>query len=189
MTTSLDIANRALIEIGQQQTLVSGSPPTFDGSSSGITVGSLYAPAVQLLLRNQDWEFSRKTAALVLSGNPSPLYNFQYEYLYPSDCLKVRQVLPATWDAFDPQPSRWIVMDDVILGVQTRVILSTIANAEITYTTSLVTEDDWDAMFAETVVRYIASEAVMPIGGRPDFSREKLAEAGQIMTSGDAKDS
>lgn len=187
MTTSADIVNRALAEIGQQQT-VTGTLPTFDGSSTGIAAGQLYQAAVNMLLRNEDYEFSKAYVVLTQTA-ATPVPPWAYQFFYPSDCLRVRQVCPRTWDALDPQAVTWDVQTVVILSVPTRVILSNEGNAGLFYTTSNVTENEWDPMFAEAAVRYIASEMVIAIGGRPDLSEKKLAESGQIMVSGQAKDS
>ncbi len=77
------------------------------------------------------------------------------------------------------------------------------ANALLVYTTgaipnsgltidgagNLLTESQFDQTFAEAVVRFLASELAMPIGGRPDFAKQKLVEAGQLITSDSGKDS
>ena len=59
------------------------------------------------------------------------------------------------------------------------------------YTTSYpnVTEAQWDPLFAEAVVRTLASELSMAIAGRPDFSKVILGQAGQIVAGGAGKDS
>jgi hypothetical protein len=69
------------------------------------------------------------------------------------------------------------------------VILTNEASAALTYTTNLVTEAQWDSMFQEAVVRALAAALSVALAGRPDFSREKMAEAGQIMASAPGKDS
>ena len=187
MTTSADIVNRALAQIAAEYT-VTGTPPTFDGSAAGLAAGTLYNPAWQMLLRQQDAEFARRTVPLTLTGNV-PLFPWQFEYLYPNDCLKVRSIQPRQWDPNDPQAIRWWVSDDPVAGEATRVILCNVEAALLTYSTSNVTENQWDVLFQESMARYLASELSMPVAGRPDFSRVKLAESGQILESADAKDS
>lgn len=187
MTTAASVVNQALQEIAAQAT-VTGVNPAFDGSAAGNAAGILYTPCVNLLLREQDWEFSRKTVALTTSGT-TPVYPWTNGYLYPTDCVRIRSVVPATWDANDPQPVRWSEGVQTIGGVATRVIFCDVATASLTYSTNAVTEDDWDSMFQEAMVRLLGSELAMALGGRPDFSRVKLGEAGQIMASGADKDS
>lgn len=111
MTAPADVVNRALAQIAGQYT-VSGTLPTFNGTPAGIAAGLLYNPCWQMLLRDQDTEFSRVTAALVAGGVAT--YPWSNAYLYPSDCLKIRSVVPATWPANDPQPVRWSEQDQVV---------------------------------------------------------------------------
>ena len=186
MTTPTDIVNRALTEIAARQPL-GGTYPTFDGSAAGIAAAQLYEPAVEFLLRQQDWEFARMVVDLTESGT-APL-QWTYQYLYPDDCVRVRQVVPASWDIDDPYAVRWDVGTALIASVETRVLWTTEVNAGLVYTTDSVTEDEWDSMFTEQMVRYLGSMLVMPVGGRPDFSREFLNQAGGVGIAGKDRDS
>jgi hypothetical protein len=69
------------------------------------------------------------------------------------------------------------------------VLWTTEVNAQLVYTTDNVTEDDWDSMFTEQMVRYLGSMLVMPVGGRPDFAREFLNQAGGVGIAGKDRDS
>lgn len=188
MTTSADITNRALAQIAAQAVVTGLVPNLTGGGQASVAANILYGSVVQMILREQDWEFSRLTAPLSITAN-TPAYPWTYEYLYPTDCLKVRQVQPSTWVAGDPQPVRWEVADHPVGGAPTRVILCNLANAQLVYTTSNVTENQWDSLFAEAVVRTLGSELALALGGRPDLSRVKLGEAGSIMQSGSGRDS
>jgi hypothetical protein len=188
MTSPVDIVNRSLVEIAGQAT-VSGTLPTFDGSPAGIAAGTVYASAVAELLRNQDWEFARLDTILNLYPNSAP-YGWACAYEYPADCLRVRQIKPLTWDMNDPQPVRWSVSEADVAGVGiTKCILTNTVDAVMTYTTSDVTEDQWDSMFTETMVRYLGSILAMGIGGRPDFSQKMMQSAGGLMDAGRDRDS
>jgi hypothetical protein len=187
VTTPADIVNRALSENAGQAT-VTGTPPTFDGSAAGLAAGVLYTPTVLTVLRQQDWEFSRRTAVLVLTGNPATAAG-QYEYAYPADCVKVRQLLPQTWDINDPPPVRWSVSFDEVSATPSRVIWSNLQSANIVYTSSTVTENQWDSVFAESVVRLLGSVLAMAIAGRPEAAREMLQQYGQFGQSGQGLDS
>lgn len=186
MTTPTDIINRSLTEIAARQPL-GGTYPTFNGDAAGVAAVQLYEPAVEFLLRQQDWEFARQVVNLTQSGTPPLQWTFQY--LYPTDCVRVRQVVPASWDINDPYAVRWDVGSAIIASVETRVLWTTEVNAQLVYTTDNVTEDEWDPMFAEQMVRYLGSMLVMPIGGRPDFAREFLNQAGGVGIAGRDRDS
>ena len=186
--TQLIVANRALTEVSRGNPLLSGDVSSdFDGSADGIYVATLYRGAVEMLLRNQDWEFARHEVALTPTS-PAPLL-YPYAYLYPDDCLRIRQVLPQTWDQNDPVATRWDVGSTEIASVPTRVIATTVPNAQLIYTTNDVTEAEWDSIFAETVVRYLGSILALPVAGRPDYATAMLRIAGQMGSGGEAKDS
>jgi hypothetical protein len=187
--TPASIVNQALAQIAAQAT-VTGNNPTFDGSAAGNAAGELYTSCVNLLLRQQDYEFSRVQASMVQAGI-APNYPWQYIYLYPPDCLKIRQVIPEPWNQNDPQPVRWSVETVVISSTKTTAILSNAppAQAVLVYTSSIVTESQFDPVFQETLVRLLASELVMALGGRPDFSDKKLMESGNLVTIGSGFDS
>lgn len=183
MPTRLEIVNRSLTEIAKGNPLLN-----LTDTIAGRNADTLYDGAVLMLLRQQDWEFSRADVALAVTGNTPPA-EFAFEYGYPSDCQRVRQVRPATWDPFDPQPVTWDVGTTLVTAVQTTVIWTNQADARLVYTTSAVTENDWDSVFAEQMVRYLGSQLALPVAGRPDFSREMLKIAGGIGNAGMDRDS
>jgi hypothetical protein len=187
-TTSTTIVNRALQEISAQAT-VTGTNPAFDGSAAGNAASILYTPSVQTLLRQTDYEFSRAVETLTPASIAPPL-NWGYAFNYPGDCIKIRQILPGTLSTNnDPQPITWDVITTFVSGSQARVICTNIPASTIVYTTNSVSESEWDSLFEETVVRYLASEFVMALGGRPDFSEKMLGVAGALSQGGAGKDS
>ncbi len=188
MTTSTQIANRALEQIGAQATVAGLVPNLTGGGAASAAINTLYPGVVAMLLREQEWEFARTTAPLVATGN-TPLAGWSYEYGYPADCVRVLQVVPSAPSANDPQPVAWSVQDHPIAGTPATVILADTAAAGLTYITNLVTEAQWDSLFQEAMVRALAAVLSVALAGRPDFSREKMAEAGQIMGVGSGKDS
>lgn len=188
MVTSADITNRALQQIAAEATVAGLVPNLTGGGASSGAANILYNSVVLLLLREQDWEFARTSIALTASGNV-PLAPWQFEYLYPADCVKVRQVVPFDQSGFDPQPVPWSVADRINGPSPVKVIGCNVANAQLIYTTSNVTENEWDSMFTEAMVRTLGSELAMALGGRPDVSRVKLGEAGSILQGASGKDS
>jgi hypothetical protein len=185
--TPASICNQALEQISAQAT-ITGTNPSFDGTAAGNAAGILYTPAVNLLLRQQDYEFSRADGALVPSGAAVP-FPWGFAYTYAADCMRVRQVYPSTWVANDPQPMRWTVQTIAIGGVQKDCILTSAAANSLCYSTNLVSEAQFDAVFQETLVRFLASEFAMALAGRPDFSAKILEQAGAMVGQGAGRDS
>jgi hypothetical protein len=168
------VVNETLEAIAAQTTITDLN----DGSSTGNAAGVIYEPIVQMLLRQLDPDFARKRAPLAVATTvPVPPYAF--EYAYPDDCLRSRQVAPApaNYDPLDPQPIRWAVAFDTVSGVDTKVILTNLADAALVYTSSEPTEAQWDPTFREAVVERLAVPLAMALAGRPDFAKAVLEEA------------
>ena len=66
---------------------------------------------------------------------------------------------------------------DIISSGPVKVIFSNQTQALAVYTSSDLTENDWDAMFTMAVVRQLANPFAMALEGRPDYARELLAQA------------
>ncbi len=184
--TDLSICNRAIAECIGRYTMT-GTLPNFDQSAAAQACALLYVPAWQMLLREQDTEFSRVANFLVPGGAPD--FPWSYSYFYPVDCLKIRSVVPANWNLNDPQAIRWSEQIQDISSASTRVIFTNVPNAVLVYTTLAVTPAIWDSNFEESVVRLLASELALALAGRPDLSRTLLGQAGNILQSGEGKDS
>jgi hypothetical protein len=184
--TDVQVVNSALEMIAAQTQIAALN----DGSPAANAATVIYAPTVQLMLRELDPDFARYTAALSSAGAVTPVTPWQYEYTYPSDCLRVRQVRPASggYDVNDPQPVRWNVAFDVISAVKTKVILTNQASALGVYTSSGVTEAQWDSAFTDAVVRRLANPLAMALSGRPDFAEKLLEQSAAMASTADATD-
>lgn len=178
MTAPSDLVNRALLYIGDNQPPVTGSLPNFDNSTAGIAAGVLYTPCVQTVARMFGYDFSRRQAVLVLSGNPSPV-EWGFEYLYPANGIEVRQILPPSIPRpNNPVPIRWTVGNMNVTGAPTKIIWTNQASAIASFTNQ-PPEGLWDAGFTEAVVRLLASELAMALSGKPETSKIML-ESGQM---------
>ncbi len=178
-STELSVINQAIQQVAAQTTITSTTDPQ---QPAGIAAAIIYAPTVQLILRELDPDFARFTGTLTLSASVTPVEPWAYEYLYPADCVRLRQVAPPSggYDVNDPQPIRANVGFDIISTVNTRVILTNQINAVGVWTSSTVTEVQWDAAFLDTVVRRLANPLAMALSGRPDFAREILEESAKM---------
>jgi hypothetical protein len=179
MTSVSDICNRAVAQIAEIPSatpVTSLTPPAGDSVPAAIACSLLYQPIYLAILRQNDWDFARKTAPLTITGIAAQPWQFQYAY--PPDCIQLRQVAPALSTILDPnnpQPVRWAVAGELI-----KVILSNQAGAVAIYTVDVADPTLWDWAFAEAMVRALASALALTLAGRPDFSREKLSEAAQF---------
>ena len=178
--TPADVINQA-IEYAGNQASVTYSGGVWDGDRiSAYAASVLYVPTWQMVARQVDPDFARRTAPLaaVTAGTLPP--GWAHEYAYPSDCLRLRCLAPqpGSYDPFDPQ----LILGNVALdptAAPAKVIFTNQADALAVYTSSDVTEDEWDALFEQAVVRQLANPLTMAVQGRPDFAREMLITAQQ----------
>ncbi len=187
MITSNDIANQAIMLVGDNQPLVTGFAPTFDSSTAGIALSKLYGPVVQTVGRQFAWDMARQTIALTLSGNTAP-FPWSFEYFYPTNGIEVWQLHPnSVADANNPLPQNWNVANGVIAGQQQRVIWSNLASAYATYNNN-PNENTWDSLFREAVVRLLASELAMAVAGKPDVAQSYMETGGAFEGIGEARE-
>ena len=105
--------------------------------------------------------------------------------------MRIRTIRPPTSgtgaqsDANNPMPVRWAVSYDVVSAAPSKVILTNQAAALAVYTTSSVTESQWDSAFGDAVVRRLASALAMGLAGRPDFANTILDQAARMAATGE----
>lgn len=188
--TSVTVTNAALEQIASQTRITALN----DGSAAATAASVVYAPTVQLLLRELDPDFARYTASLVIAVAPPSYPPWAFEYLWPDDMVRLRQVRPPATgagslaDPNDPQPIRANVAFDIIATVNKKVILTNQQNALAVYTTSLVTEVQWDSAFQDAVIRRLANPLAMALSGRPDFAKEILQQSAMMAATAGAID-
>lgn len=186
-TTVQTVVNSALEQIASQVRITSLT----DGTPAANAANVVYASTVQILLREVDPDFARFTAALVASGAATPVPPWAYEYVYPATCVRLRQVRPpgsgtgSLNDPNDPQPIRANVAFD---GANGKVILTNQQSALAVYTTSAVTEAQWDSVFTDAVVRRLANPLAMALSGRPDFAKTILEQSAMMAQTAEMVD-
>lgn len=177
MTTPVQIVNEAIQLMGDNQKPVTGTYPSFDGSAAGIAASYLYGPCVAAVGRQFEFDFGRATGALVVTGNTAP-FPWAYEYTYPAAALEIWQVMPGSLtDTNNPLPTNWTVGNTLVAAVQTKVIWADLVSARAVYNNN-PDPSIWDALFHQAVVRLLASEFAIALGGRPETSSVLLNSAG-----------
>ena len=174
--TSNIVANNALLLVSGNMPPVQGFAPTFDASAAGAALQELYYPTVRAVARQFQYDFTRSTSALSLSGNAAP-FPYSFEYLYPLGGVEVWQLLPNTFaDPNNPLPVDWNVGNNLVSGVQSRVIWTNQANALVVLN-NMPNENAWDDLFQEAVERLLASKLSIALFGKPDQA-EALLQSG-----------
>lgn len=189
MTSNIDVSNRALAQAGSREQIASFT----EGSVASINCNLLYQPTFEQLGRCANWNCLRGQAGLTLlkaaqgtpqnqTGNtlPIPPQPWLYEYLLPSDCLRVRFLLPTflpqagsvpifpTPSALAPtlmprQEIPFVVATDIVSGSRTKVILTNLALAQAVYTIDEPNPDFWDSEFQAGYVAALAAFLIPPL--------------------------
>jgi len=77
--------------------------------------------SLDTFLEAHPWSFASQELALAFSQD-NPSKNFAYEYLYPADCLVIRQIAPegifSEYNLYEDQKHKWKEMN---IGATTRV--------------------------------------------------------------------
>jgi hypothetical protein len=144
VTSPEDVVNLALARIGYKMRVVN----LFEGSPQANAALDIYAQTRDAVLREGDYGFAEKIAAAALSGNGAPA-PWSYEYSYPSDALKVRDIFDAAYlaDKNNPIPLRWTVG-----GIATgKVIWTNVAGATLVYTQQVTDPAKWEPLFVEAL--------------------------------------
>lgn len=190
--TSTDVINQALQIMGGNQPSLTGVYPNFVGpTGANDTIAKaaniLYGAAVATVQRQFEWDASRNTVALALSGNVAP-FPWALEYIYPANGIEVWVVMPsALADPFDPLPINYAVANAVVSGSQKRVIHTDLAGAMAVYNNN-PNENTWDSLMRESVVRLLASELSIAIGGKPDMAQSLLQSGAAFETIAEARE-
>lgn len=191
MTTSTDIVNEAVMLIGNNQPLVTGQYPGFDNSTTGKAAQQLYALTVRAVSRQFGWDFARNQVTLALSGNSAPL-GFLFEYVYPVmaglTAVEIYQLTPTfpLGDPNNPAPVNWTVGNAVVGGVQSKVIWSNQSGA-VAVINNNPSENLWDPLFQQAVVRLLASAMAMAVAGKPDIAEAMLQSGSAFETLGETR--
>lgn len=150
-----DIVNLALSVLGHSGRVGN----LYDGSDAAKKALDVYAETRDEVLREKDWPFALRQAAGVAAASVA-VSGWAHGWVYPSDCLRVRSVAPATIPAsnFDPQPVLWTIFNNTGTTPATKIILSQITPVSINYVGQVTDMKTWEPLFVDAVVKAIAAK-------------------------------
>ena len=169
MSTSVsspeDVINLALARIGYPKRIGS----IYDGNLPAKLSLAIYAQTRDAVLRSADWGFACKTTALVNSGQTPPP-PWAYSYTYPTDALKIRDLIISAFDPLNPLPSRWVVQNDPTAG---KVIVTAAPYVDVVYTVKSTNPAYWESAFVEALAAALGRRLA------PVLNKELLQAAAQ----------
>lgn len=191
------------MEIGSRVSIQSFSDPTPQAQAAN----TFYTPKTQMLLRAARWDFARAQITLTLwkaavingvtSATPPP-QPFLYSYLWPSDCLAARFLVPtavtvpgetplttapnlAPWALRPPTSVPFVVGTDLTPppGSQPiKVILTNMPAAQLVYTRDLSQVPDlWDPLFLGADTAFLASFFINALARNAKQYEDQVAAA------------
>ena len=167
VTSPEDIVNMAIGKLGYPRRIGN----LFEGSPASKLALDLYSQSRDEALRMKDWGFAKRTVTLTqLKSAPTggygttpwsstyPILPWQFEYSYPSDCIRVLYVqsTPAALPNLDPLPLHFDVGNDNAYSPPQRVILANAPNLVLTYTAQITDMTTWDTLFVNVLVDKLA---------------------------------
>jgi len=229
MTTFTDVANRALSALGTRSTIASLQ----EGSNESIKASMWIDTCRKQVLRMAPWNSTRNfnTMALVCAapgtpenptagtaqwqkGQPPPPWN--YEYAYPSDCLRPIFIVPSFSTGFGPgipittaitggaaqfwngPPVKYAVGLDQLIngkpavgGADTKVIWTNQEFAVLAYIKDLTNPDVMDDQLVEGWVQFLASKLAIDLTGDKQLANFRIKDANdmiQIARTSDANE-
>lgn len=146
VTSPADVLNLALRRIGYK--LRVGS--LYEGSVAAKQALDIYGQTRDASLRMFDWGFAEKIAAGTLTANVPPNNLWTYEYVYPSDMIRLRNMYGAGYlaDRNNPLPVLYTIADN---ATPAKVIWSNLASATFVYTKQVTDPTLWEPLFIESL--------------------------------------
>lgn len=171
--------NMALRRLGNEVPISS----IFEGSKASRAGLEVYGQTRDDLLCERDWEFARRDVAASTNGQTA-IAPWLYEYAWPSDCLKLRYIMPAapgTFPVYDPRPQQFTWFNDQRLGTPARAILANISPATLIYTGQITDPSTWLPDFVEALVEGLARRLAVAITGSADVLKAETELAAQAI--------
>jgi hypothetical protein len=164
-----DVCNLALDRIGYPTSIAS----IYEGSAASRVALRQYAQTRDGLLKAWDWQFAERFVAAVDAGQTPPP-PWLYEFEYPSDCLRVRYVMPAAPGSYpvnDPYPVLFSEFNDTRISPPTKTVLTNISPATIVYTGQVSIPSEWDAGFVDALAEALARRFAVALTRSADLEK------------------
>lgn len=163
------LANLALQALGRGKEI---SNLTTDKSEEAGAVRRVYDHALDLVLREWDWPFARRTATLALvEENPND--RWAYSYRVPSDCIYARKI----WSQLRRDNEYTKIKFEISGDASGWLLFTDEAEAILVYTSRVTTTSHFPNEFVEAFSLRLAYQAAPRImRGKRTLRRQLMAE-------------
>jgi len=170
--TALELANKALLRIG-----VAPLSSFADTTDVAQNVTSIFAPTMNVLVAEGDWNFAKARAVLAENTTVTNLTEYEVAYDVPADAVEIISMQPAEvpyhieagilYTNAEPRPAQSLP----------RVLYRRIAAEEVSGEPQLVTGVTPSLLFENAFVARLASELAVKLRGSAQLAAQLQQEA------------
>jgi len=179
MATSVDIAKHALSHLGDRFDLTALT----DSTPEAEQVNLVYTYERDRLLREHPWKFAQKfyKPDYELAGTVPA--NWDYMFDYPSDCLRMLDLVNPLGRDLDPIP-----YDIGVTETNQKAIFCDVEEPEFRYIYKVTDVDCFDVFFFEALALRISARICMGLTGSAEMCREMERKAAIAVGSAKSQD-
>ncbi|MCC3733708.1 hypothetical protein LLS47_12295 [Rouxiella badensis] len=180
MASVIQICNIALMRIGSSRTINSLS----EQSKQADVCNVFYETARDAVLSDFPWNFAAKRVVLADLGVPSS--DWQYGYRYPTDCMRVIEIMVP--GIRFPTPGMRLPFE---VGSDSdgtgKIIYTNEAQAQLRYVGKVTDPNMFDAQFSDALSWRLAAEFSMPLSASGDLGNKALQMYNSVILSAGAR--
>jgi hypothetical protein len=148
VSTQLEIYNQAMGKIGQQKVI----DALGETSVERIQCDRYWDVSRKSSLRDWDWPFARKFAALAETTGTTNSSAWTYEYTYPTDCVAPRRIKSAEESTVPHPPNvETIPFEVATTSTGASVVYTNEASAVLVYTWDQTDTTQWTEDFSDAL--------------------------------------
>lgn len=166
--SDVQICNMALSHVGARAKIESLG----EKSEEAVQCSIWYEFSLKQALEAADWNFARKRLTLVLHSQAAPEGQWSFRYVYPTDCVKAREIENPLGPDADAVPFE-VETDDN--GAKS--ILTDLEDAKLIYTYMQNNENQYSPLFVELLSWILASKIAFTLTGKRSVMIDAIAVA------------
>lgn len=180
MASVVAICNMALSRLGTRARVADPAEDSTEAQQCAIW----FDQARDAALRAYDWNFARRYVRLAERADVVPPSVWSHAYSYPTDCLRLRGLLPDL-----RPPVAFQVSSALDAGNNAvKVIFAGVDAAEAWYTARIEDTALWDAGFTASMAAMLAAYVAMPITQKESIAQASQREAQLVLAQAMADD-
>ena len=170
-----EVINLALREIGYPRPV----SDVYEGSRASRAALDVYSETRDEVLREHNWPFATRDLALTVVSGLVPPAGWLYEYTFPADCIRLRNLKPSSIPNpnFDPAPVLWAEWNDTRLSPAAKVILANSSPVIAVYVARIANPSTWEPGFRTELTSRLAKKLALVLRENLDIKKDTAAES------------